>query len=195
MAVEGVAVQSTSLTLLERARDRQDADAWNRLHTLYTPLLAAWLRSRGLQAADVDDLSQHALAIVAEKLPAFQHAGRTGSFRAWLRGILANVMRAFARRRTEAGLDGWAERLEDDTSELARLWDADHDAHVLRQLLATAAPEFSAAAWTAFRLTALEERPAATVAIELGMSVNAVLLARSRVLSHLRRQARGWVDL
>src|SRR5262245_61897786 len=107
-------MQTTSLTLLERARDRQDADAWARLHGLYAPLLSAWLRARGLQPADVDDLSQRTLAVVAERLPCFEHAGRTGAFRTWLRGILANMLRDFARRRTASGLDGWAERLEDD---------------------------------------------------------------------------------
>lgn len=188
-------MHATSLTLLDRARDRQDAEAWERLCRLYSPLLVGWLRARGLQAADVDDLSQHALAIVAEKLPAFEHAGRTGAFRAWLRGILANVLRGFARRRSETGLDGWAERLEDDSSELSRHWDAEHDAHVLRGLLALAEPQFSASAWAAFRLTALEERPAAEAAAALGMTVNAVLLARSRILAFLRQQARGMVDL
>jgi RNA polymerase sigma-70 factor (ECF subfamily) len=188
-------MQPTSLTLLDRACDRQDADAWARLHELYAPLLSAWLRSRGLQAADVDDLSQRALTVVAERLPSFQHAGRPGAFRAWLRGILANVLRDFARRRrTASGLEGWAERLEED-SELARRWDAEHDAHVLRRLLAAAEPEFSVKAWQAFRRTTLEERPAADVAAELDMTVNAVLLARSRILSFLREQARGLVEV
>ncbi len=188
-------MQSTSLTLLARARDRQDAEAWARLHALYRPLLTGWLRARGLQIADVDDLSQQALAVVAEKLPEYHHAGRTGSFRAWLRGILANVLRAFARRRTEAGLEGLAERLGEGDGELARLWDAEHDAHVLRLLLAAAEPEFSPSAWAAFRLTALEERPAAEAAAALGMTVNAVLIARSRILARLRREACGLVDL
>jgi RNA polymerase sigma-70 factor (ECF subfamily) len=188
-------MHATSLTLLERARDRSDADAWGRLVALYSPLIHAWLRARGLQSADVEDLSQQALAVVADRLPAFEHNSRPGAFRAWLRGILANVMRRFARRRPAMGLEGWADLLADGESELARRWDAEHDSHVLRQLLGSAEPEFSAKAWLAFRRTALEERPAADVAAELEMSVNAVLLARSRVLAHLRAQARGLVDL
>lgn len=187
-------MQLTSLSLLQRARDRQDADAWRRLVSLYAPLLTAWLRQRGLQAADVDDLCQRALAVVAERLPSFEHNSRPGAFRAWLRAILANVLRAFARKRPATGLEGWAERLEDEASDLSRRWDAEHDVHVLRQLLAAAEPEFSANAWQAFRRTALEERPAAEVAAESGMSVNAVLLARSRVLAHLRALARGLVE-
>jgi RNA polymerase sigma-70 factor (ECF subfamily) len=188
-------MQATSLTLLERARDRQDADAWGRLVGLYSPLIAAWLRARGLQPADVDDLSQSALAIVSERLPAFEHNSRTGAFRAWLRAILANVMRKFAQSRQEwQGLEGWAEGLADGESEMARLWDAEHDAHVLRRLLESAEPEFSAKAWQAFRMTALEDRPAADAAAELEMTVNAVLLARSRVLAHLRAQSRGLVE-
>lgn len=190
-----VGMQATSLTLLERARGRQDAEAWRQLHDIYSPLLTGWLHARGLQAADVDDLSQRALVVVAEKLPSFEHNSRPGAFRAWLRAILANVLRAFGRQRPALGLEGWAERLEDEASELARRWDAEHDSHVLRRLLAAAEPEFSPKVWRAFRLTALEERPAAKAAAELDMTVNAVLLARSRVLGHLRRLAAGLVAL
>ncbi|MBY0229688.1 MAG: hypothetical protein K2W96_10450 [Gemmataceae bacterium] len=186
---------ATPFTLLDRARDRADADAWRRLADIYAPLMRGYLRARGLQPADEDDLSQLVLAVMAEKLPEFRHNGRPGAFRAWLRAILAHTLRAFARSRQAVGLDGWAERLEDDASEMSRRWEAEHDSHVLGRLLAAAEPEFAAKAWQAFRRTALEERPAKDVAAELDMTVNAVLLARSRILAHLRQQARGWVDL
>jgi RNA polymerase sigma-70 factor, ECF subfamily len=39
----------------------------------------------------------------------------------------------------------------------------------------------------------LEERPAADVAESLGLSVNAVLIAKSRVLRRLRQEGRGLI--
>src|ERR1700745_257890 len=52
----GAAMSVTSATLLERLRDRNDAEAWRLLVDLYTPLLTSWLRRYALQDADVDDL-------------------------------------------------------------------------------------------------------------------------------------------
>jgi RNA polymerase sigma-70 factor (ECF subfamily) len=65
----------TSASLLERVRDRGDAQAWQKLVLLYTPLIRAWLKPAGLQTADVDDLIQRVLEVVVRKLPQFQHGG------------------------------------------------------------------------------------------------------------------------
>ena len=47
--------------------------------------------------------------------------------------------------------------------------------------------------WEAFRRTTLEEQSAAQVATDLGMSVNAVHIARSRFLGRLRREAESFL--
>ena len=49
--------------------------------------------------------------------------------------------------------------------------------------------------WSAFWRTALDGAAPAAVAAELGISPNAVHIARSRVLARLREEARGFVDL
>jgi pyruvate/2-oxoglutarate dehydrogenase complex dihydrolipoamide acyltransferase (E2) component len=100
------------------------------------------------------------------------------------------------KRRPDGGVeyDRRLEELTDPESELGRQWDQEHDTHVLRRLLELSEPEFTAPTWLAFRRLDLEGRPAAEVARELGTTVNAVLLSRSRVLRHLRREARGLVD-
>jgi RNA polymerase sigma-70 factor (ECF subfamily) len=84
--------------------------------------------------------------------------------------------------------------LEDPDSGLSRLWDEEHDRHVLRRLMELIEHEFSPAAWQAFRRVGLSGEGAAAVAADLGMTVNAVLLAKSRVLRRLRQEARGLVD-
>ena len=53
--------------------------------------------------------------------------------------------------------------------------------------------DFDPTTWDAFRRFALEEKPAAKVAEELGISENAVLLAKSRILKRLRREAEGFL--
>jgi RNA polymerase sigma-70 factor (ECF subfamily) len=46
----------------------------------------------------------------------------------------------------------------------------------------------------AFRRLVLDELPPDAVAAELGITVNAVLIAKSRVLAKLREEADGLVD-
>jgi hypothetical protein len=78
----------TSTSLLEPARAGA-AGAWERLVEMYAPLLEVWLTAAGLQPADREDLSQRVLEILVRRLPDFEHNGRTGAFRAWLRAIVA----------------------------------------------------------------------------------------------------------
>jgi RNA polymerase sigma-70 factor (ECF subfamily) len=194
-------MSETPASLLERLRLRPDKDAWQRLVTLYAPLLHGWLRPHGLQAADVDDLMQEVLAVVVRELPGFQHNQRTGAFRRWLRTVLVHRLRDFWRSTRarplatgDSALVRWLDQLEDPDSGLSRLWDEQHDQHVVRRLLELIEPEVTPSTWEAFRRVALEGKDEETVAAELGLSVNAVFIAKSRVLSRLRREARGLVD-
>ena len=55
-------------------------------------------------------------------------------------------------------------------------------------------PHFEPATWQAFRRVVMDGLKAAVVAAELSMSVNSVLLAKSRVLSRLRQEMEGLTD-
>jgi len=183
----------TSATLLQRLRDRRDAGAWDRLVQLYTPLIRGWLRRHLPQTADVDDLAQQVLTVVVEKLPAFEHSGRAGAFRAWLRTISVNRLRMFWRARPDAGPDPEPvlRQLEDPNSDLSRHWDREHDEHVARRLLDAIERDFQPATWRAFRRVVLDGAEAEAVAAELGMALNTVYAAKSRVLRRLRDEMAG----
>jgi RNA polymerase sigma-70 factor (ECF subfamily) len=193
-----VSSPNTSASLLERLRDQRDAQAWQKLVVVYTPLMRAWLRPAGLQPFDVDDLTQRVLQVVVRKLPQFEHSGRPGAFRAWLRGITVNVLRESWRARQPAeqppATDALLEQLEDPASDFGCWWDREHDGHVVSGLLRLVEGDFAPTTWRAFRRIVLDDLPAATVAAELHMTVNAVLIAKSRVLARLRQEGRGLVD-
>jgi RNA polymerase sigma-70 factor (ECF subfamily) len=191
----------TSASLLERLRQRSDAAAWKRLVEVYTPLIEGWLRRHGVQPEDSADLVQEVLGVLLRELPHFRHNQRPGAFRCWLRTITANRLRAFWKGRQSrpvaaGGPDALEQlaQLADPDSALSRLWDQEHDRHVLQRLLRLIEPEFAPATWEAFRRLTLEDGRAADVARELGVTVNAVLLAKSRVLRRLRQEARGLID-
>jgi RNA polymerase sigma factor (sigma-70 family) len=194
-------MSETSASLLERLRLRPDEASWKRLVDLYTPLIHGWLRRYAVPAADADDLTQEVMAVVVRELPHFQHNQQRGAFRNWLRTVTVNRVRVLWRsRQTRPIATGdsdflkMLDELEDPTSRLSRLWDQQHDRHVARRLMELVEPHFEPTTWRAFRRVVLDGLKAAEAAAELGMSVNAVLLAKSRVLSRLRQEMQGLAD-
>jgi RNA polymerase sigma-70 factor (ECF subfamily) len=96
------------------------------------------------------------------------------------------------RYRRPTGLDpaaGFLERLSDPNDDLAREWDRDHDKHVVEKLLAVVQPDFSTATWEASQRFGVDGIPVGRVGEELGLSENAVIRAKSRVLKRLREEA------
>lgn len=148
----------------------------------------------------MDDLTQDVLAVVVRELPQFEHNQRTGAFRRWLRTILVNRLRGFWRARqsrpTVVGSDlgPVLEQLEDPASGLSQLWDREHDRHVMGRLLELIEPQVTPATWQAFRRVVLEGKNEEAVAAELGLTVNAVFIAKSRVLARLRHEAKELID-
>jgi RNA polymerase sigma-70 factor (ECF subfamily) len=188
-------VEPTSLSLLDRLKAaRPDASDWNRLQGIYLPLIEHWLgRVPGL-GDESADLAQEVLIVVFRQIPRFERR-REGSFRAWLRQVTVNETRRYRRNRRRqpaVGLDpadGFLERLSDPNDDLAREWDQDHDNHVVQKLLAVVQGDFSSTTWNAFRRFGIDGVPAARVAEELGLSENAVILAKARVFKRLREEA------
>lgn len=188
----------TSYSLLECARDPSDATSWRRLTDLYSPLIRRWVRPHVAQPADTDDVLQDVLTTLVRELPRFEHNGRTGAFRAWLKTMTVNRLRVHWRTRQPAsGSDTVLEQLnqiEDPRSELSRAWDDEHDRHVVQTLLESIRLEFQPATWRAFEATTRDGQATADVAAHLGVSVNAVLISKSRVLKRLRQKAVGLIE-
>jgi RNA polymerase sigma factor (sigma-70 family) len=189
----------TSASLLDRLAAQPNEADWQRLFALYSPLLLQWLARMGVPASEADDLVQDVMLVVYREVKDFQRRG-LGAFRAWLRAILSNRSRDYFRSRqhraTATGDSNFLERLaelESSDSALSQLWDREHDQYVARQLLKTVEGDFTPPTWRAFSRQVIDGLPAAQVAHELALSLNAVLLAKSRVLRRMRQELRGFV--
>jgi RNA polymerase sigma-70 factor (ECF subfamily) len=64
----------------------------------------------------------------------------------------------------------------------------------MQQLLEAVRPNFAPQTWQAFRLQVIEGRRADAVARELGLSLSSVYVAKSRILTALRREAEGLIE-
>ena len=117
----------TRLSLLDRVRDTETGDSWNEFLAVYDGLIDGWLRKQGVAGPDADDIRQEVLETVFRAIGGFDHNGRPGAFRNWLRTITANRMRRLWRRRVSqtadyAGPDvaQLADQLADPDSRLTR---------------------------------------------------------------------------
>ena len=185
---------TTSLSLLQHLRRADDHAAWNRFVDLYTPLLYYWARKTGLQNADAADLVQEVLQLLVKKLPEFDY-DREKSFRGWLRTVTMNKWRESKRKKRLAVAAGGSQLPEPAVPEDAEaFWEIEYRQMLAARALEIMRSEFEPATWQACWETVVVGRPAAQVASQLGVTANAVYLARSRVLRRLRLELEGLWD-
>lgn len=187
---------ATSPSLLVRVR-QHEVRAWERLVELYSPLVQRWGMRGGLRDADLADLGQEVFLVVHQRIESFRREGERDSFRGWLYGItrhkVADQQRRRARRPVaEGGTDAQRRLEQEPASQLPdELTDAEHandEALVVRRALELVRSEFQEPTWRACFEIAVQGRAASDVAADLGMSVGAVYVAKSRVLKRLREE-------
>jgi RNA polymerase sigma-70 factor (ECF subfamily) len=191
-----VGMNTTSATLLDRLIHGADQSAWERFVELYTPLLLAWCRRIGLSDADAADLTQTVFVSLYEKLPEFRY-DPTRSFRAWLKTVMLNAWRNQHRKRQLGTGNGSAvldPDLVPDTDPRLQLDEEEYRVHLVRRALVLMQQNFEPTTWKACWEFVVNDRPAQEVAVELGITVNAVYLAKSRVLRHLRQELQVFLE-
>jgi RNA polymerase sigma-70 factor (ECF subfamily) len=188
-------MDTTSVSLLERLRTPADSRAWDRFVALYTPFLFSWACGMGLQTQDAADVVQEVFATLLQKMPQFTY-NPDKSFRGWLRTLMINKWRDNRRRHAAALRRGDDAPLADlvvpDGAEA--LWESEYQQHLLGRALELMQAEFHPTTWKACWEVVVSGRPAAEVAMELGLSVASVYAAKSRVLRRLRQELAGMLD-
>ena len=171
---------STSPTLVHRAAAGDNA-AWQRLVTIYGPLIYQWARRTGLQPTDAADAMQDTLASVWTTIAKFDPAVAGATFRGWLLTILRRRIADAARRRPDelpAGsvIAGCPTPIAADSDRCG----------VLHRAILHYRDQYGETVWRAFWETAVVGRNPTEVAEDLGVTKWAVYKARSRVLQKLK---------
>jgi RNA polymerase sigma-70 factor (ECF subfamily) len=185
----------TRASLLARLNDPDDRAAWQEFVALYGSLVYGFARQRGLQDADAADLTQEVFLALARAAGRWRYDRQRGSFRGWLYGVTRNQIARFHQRRRlqpiGSGDSSVRERLAEEPSsstDAEDLWEQEFQRQVFRIAAKHVRERFAPATWQAFWRTAVDGASAGAVAGELGMSVGAVYVARSRVLARLTEQ-------
>jgi RNA polymerase sigma-70 factor (ECF subfamily) len=184
----------TRASLLLRIRDPSDKLAWNEFVQLYAPLIHAYGMHHGLQDADAADLVQDVLRRVSRVAGQFEYDPNRGSFRGWLLTVTRNELRKLAARRgRQASGSGdthmvsvLQQQPDDRTPDPD--WDREYQWRMFQWAAERVRPEFREATWQAFWRTVAEHQAIPAVAKELGLSVGAVYVARSRVTARIRQE-------
>src|SRR5262245_23107053 len=141
------------------------------------------------------------MTVVVKELKGFTDPGRIGGFRTWLRGVCLHRLQGYRRSRqlrgdAVGGTDFQVQlhNVTDPGDNPTGNWDREHDAAILRQLLENLADDFEEKTLQAFSRLVFDGTAAPQVAADLGMSVGAVYIAKSRVLRGLRAEAEGLIE-
>jgi RNA polymerase sigma-70 factor (ECF subfamily) len=192
---EGQASSATSRSLLDRVK-ADDSAAWDRLVSLYAPLVYRWCRQLDLPEQEIADVFQDVFQAVATHIAAFRKERAGDTFRGWLRTITQNKVRDHFRKlgREPGGAGGTEAQIrfahlpaeapsrDDDSG------GGPTDRGLFNRAFELVRSEFEDRTWRAFWMTTVEDRAAKDVAIDLGMTPGAVRVAKSRVLNRLREE-------
>jgi len=187
----------TNKSLLDAAKENPESEAWFRLVSIYDPLIAGWLRRNGIDETEILDISQEVLVAVVQQIKNFDHNGRKGAFRNWLKRITYFRCQRFwdqkkskSKEKEVRSLSG----LEDPKSEMSQQWDREHDRHVLYRILQLIKPEFEDSVFSAFEKTTIHGESPANVAADLNVSTAQIYKYRFRIMKRLKEEAAGLVD-
>jgi RNA polymerase sigma-70 factor (ECF subfamily) len=138
---------------------------------------------------------QEVFTVLVRRLPEFEY-DRQQSFRKWLHTITLNKWRDVCRRRAVLPQAPGGSALDEvaDPAPPDALDEAEYRHQLVKRALEVMRTDFEPATWKACWEFVVEGRPAAEVARELGLTVNAVYLAKGRVFRRLRAELQGLLD-
>jgi len=181
-----LAQPTTHRTLLARLGDARDQTAWRDFHARYAELIASYARRRGIRPADCDDVVQETLLVLQKAMTRFTYDAERGTFRGYLKSIVSSAIHhRFCQKQGHAPLplSESPQPAFDDPAEAA--WELEWQRYHVRLALRTIQAEFSAADRAAFEAYALAGREANETAAALGLSVDQVYQAKSRIVRRI----------
>jgi RNA polymerase sigma-70 factor (ECF subfamily) len=186
--------QFTRPSLLIRVRNSGDGEAWREFTEIYAPLIHRFARKQGLQDADAADLAQDVLCSVASAIGKLNYDRQLGKFRSWLLTVahskLCNQVAQRKRQPQGSGDSAFCEALQNvpASSEHEAYWDEEYERRLFEWAAEKVRTGFQESTWQAFWQTTVEGLDVKDVAEKLGITVGAVYIAKSRVLSRLKEQ-------
>jgi RNA polymerase sigma-70 factor (ECF subfamily) len=169
---------------------------------LFGPTVYQQCRSAGLQAADSSDVVQDVFRAVATRIRSFSRGRPNGTFRGWLWTITRNKIADHCHclhkhPEAQGGTDAQirlANLAVPESTDSDEQPGSQKTTSLYQRALQLLQSDFEGQTWKAFWRVSVDGCTPAEVADELGMSVNAVYIAKTRVLRRLREELGDLLD-
>jgi len=183
----------TTTTILHDLRDFGNNAAWEGFVSRFRSPIVRFACSLGLTGTDAEDAAQETLTAFAQ---AYRNGGydpSKGRLKNWLFGIAYRqalaTRRHLARRETQVAANGqttsfWS--AVPDETEASKSWDTEWDRALWDRCLSKVRVEVEPTTFRAFEMVVIANRTPAEAAGDLGMTRNAVFIAKHRVLTRVR---------
>lgn len=184
----------TSYTLLHRALDLKDEDAWKQLVQHYRRFTFYILQKFNVAPDDLEDVYQQVLIELTKGLPTFD--SKRSKFRTWLSRIISNnAISHYRKRRTQISRVNELTDLEMEipqAAEIEPIIEEEWAAYIATQAVEQVREIFKGKAAEVFEL-GLKGYSAEQVAAQTGLQVSTVYTLRKRVKKRLYVQIRSLI--
>ncbi len=181
---------------LEDLKDARHETAWHQFSDRYRPMIMNYAQKRfRLSSADAEEAAQGTMIAFAVAYQKGQYDREKGRLRKWLFGIATNQIRNLQRKRgqnrevqivDQTTGTGFIAHIPDDGAELEKIWEEAWRQAVYQQCIKEVRVQFDRKTVQAFELFARQGLSAQEVADKLGMTQNAVFLAKHKILKRIR---------
>lgn len=186
--------ESTPISVLDRLRvDPDDRQAMSRLMAFCEPYFLCWAKKFLRNDHDVQDLLQELFLKMLGFVRSFDYdPGKR--FRGLLFLFARNAAIEFIRQKKKDAKTGLGPLDIADEKQIPDFIDKEFQAHVVQRAMEIMRTDFEPSTWKAVEMLILEGKPATEVAKQLGTTVEAIYMAKSRVLKRLRDELGGLID-
>ena len=174
----------TSTSLLFRLRDCEEA-AWKEFFLVYTPAVYGYALRRGVQPSDAEDVTQEVLVEVVRCIRNFDYKPEKGRFRDWLGTLVWRRLARFWKSQNqnlEVNVEFQRQSIQDPE------WIDEFHATILKHSMNNIRSHFAEVTWNAFLSVWQDGKSASETASSLGVPIEVVYNAKSRVLKLLEAE-------
>ncbi len=180
----------TRQTLIERARDPNDSQAWDEFTTYYGSFIRMVLMQLHAPQDDLEDLSQTILVKLWQNLSTMELGRDHARFRTWLGTVIRNTFythcsQTASRKRRDTN----AAVANDVPPDIEDIIENEWRKHIITLVIERLNASFSGKAMDVFTMT-LDGKSVDDIASVLELTKDSVYVLRNRVQSRFRKEAR-----
>jgi len=183
---------TTRLTLIDRAKDPNDEQAWAEFEAYYHDFIRMVIRKMNLSFADQEDLIQEVLLKLWKNLKNLELDQDRAKFRTWLSVVIKNTVlnQIDSNKRREKREDTYTEGLPEEAKENLESWiENEWKQHMIDKVMAHLENFFSGQALKIF-LMDLDGKSIDEISENLNIKKNSIYVLRNRVKQRFMKEVK-----